>query len=152
MFCMTFLSRCIAITALVTLTACTTLPVSEPATTPVSMPHFMGTEWIVTVVDGVPLVDNPRPRLRWRSANHFSGTGGCNAFQGQSLWSAQNSLRFDGLVPVGTPCLPEPGSQEDLFFKALEQTQTARMEAGQLVLLHDDGRILLRLSRAASSP
>jgi heat shock protein HslJ len=41
-----------------------------------------------------------------------------------------------------------PGSQEDLFFKALELTRKARLEGDQLVLLDDAGKVLARFLKA----
>jgi heat shock protein HslJ len=38
-----------------------------------------------------------------------------------------------------------PGSQEDMFFKALELTRKARMERDQLVLTDENGKQLARL-------
>ena len=133
------------------LTACTTTPVSVPANAPLSAAVLVGPEWIVTVVEGVPLVQNPRPRLRWSSMDNFSGSGGCNSFHGQALITG-NSLRVVALVPVGKPCLSEPGSQEDLFFKALETARKIRIESGQLQLLGEEGQVLLRLVRAVNNP
>ncbi len=137
---------------LAALTACTTAPETKPAGLSLASASLVGVDWIATVVEDVPLVQNPRPRLRWMSMDNFSGSGGCNSFHGQSLIGENNSLRIQALVPVGKPCMSEPGSQEDLFFKALETAQKIRIDSGQLQLLAEDGRILMRLARAATSP
>jgi heat shock protein HslJ len=41
-----------------------------------------------------------------------------------------------------------PGSQEDLFFKALELTRKARVENDQLILMDDAGKQLARFLRS----
>lgn len=119
---------------------------------PLSTTSLMGVEWIATVVEGVPYLQSPRPKLRWTSAEALSGTGGCNAFAGRASLGQQNSLRIGALVPVGKLCMTEPGGQEDMFFKALEQTHQARLESGQLLMLAEDGRVILRMAMAVGSP
>jgi hypothetical protein len=37
-----------------------------------------------------------------------------------------------------------PGSQEDLFFKALELTRKARLERDQLALMDESGKVVAR--------
>ena len=123
-------------------------PVSPPASVPLNAASLVGVEWIASVVDGVEYLQAPKPRLRWTSTDALSGTGGCNAFAGRAAIAAQNSLRIGSLVPTGKLCMTEPGAQEDMFFKAIELTRLARLESGQLILLAEDGRVLLRMSRA----
>lgn len=123
-----------------------------PAATRLSPAALSGVEWVATVVNEVPYMQSPRPKLRWTGDNTITGSGGCHSFAGRASIGAQNSLRIDALVPTGILCQAEPGAQEDLFFKALELTQQARIEAGQLLLLAEDGRVLLRMSQAAGRP
>lgn len=140
-----------AASLLVLLSGCALTP-SAPVVPAFSPAAITGVEWIATVVDGVPYMQSPRPKLRWTSADALSGTGGCNAFAARATLGVQNSVRIGSMVPIGKPCMTESGAQEDMFFKALEQTAQARMESGQLLLLADDGRVLLRMSKSASNP
>lgn len=107
-----------------------------------------GTEWSAFAIDGKAEVVNPKPKLRWVSADKVSGTGGCNGFVGPSVSGSSGSLVLGPLASTGRACLSMPGSQEDLFFKALELTRKARMERDQLVLMDDNGKQLARLVRA----
>lgn len=148
---MMFLVRFLATAFAIVLIGCAT-PTPTPAVLPLSGASLLGVDWIATVVDGVPYMQSPRPKLRWTSSDALSGTGGCNSFAGRATMGPKNSLRIGSLVPVGKPCMTEPGAQEDMFFKALEQTQQARLESGQLLLLAEDGRVLLRMAKAVGSP
>lgn len=115
------------------------VPPTAVAPTPVSL---AGTEWIAFAIDGVAEVANPKPKLRWVSADKLAGTGGCNGFTAPVV--VQSGLRLGALASTGRACLSMPGSQEDLFFKALELTRKARVERDQLVLTDEAGKQLAR--------
>ncbi len=102
-----------------------------------------GTEWVAFAVEGVAEVTNPKPKLRWVNADKLVGTGGCNGFTAPVV-VGPNSLRLGALASTGRACLSMPGSQEDLFFKALELTRKARVERDQLVLTDEVGKQLAR--------
>lgn len=114
-----------------------------PAPTVPTALALAGTEWAAFAIDGKAEVANPKPKLRWLSADKITGTGGCNGFTGPSV-AAPDSLRLGPLASTGRACLSLPGSQEDLFFKALELTRKARIERDQLVLMDESGKQLAR--------
>lgn len=125
--------------------------VPTPVTTPIrpgtaqtpALASLAGTTWLAFAIDRVPEVLNPKPKLRWTSADRVAGTGGCNGFNGRSV-GGLGSLRIGPLDSTGRACLSMPGSQEDLFFRAIELTRKARMERDQLILLDESGRELAR--------
>lgn len=123
--------------------AATTAAQTPPA--PVVL-TLAGTEWAAFAVDGKAEVTNPKPKLRWLNADKISGSGGCNGFTGPSV-SGPDSLRLGPLASTGRACLSMPGSQEDLFFKALELTRKAKLDRDQLVLMDESGKQLARLLR-----
>ena len=124
-------------------TAVTKVPQTPPP--PVTL-ALAGTEWTAFAVDGKAEVVNPKPKLRWITADKVAGTGGCNGFTGPSV-AGPDSLRLGPLASTGRACLSMPGSQEDLFFKALELTRKAKVERDQLVLMDESGKQLARLLR-----
>ena len=136
------------------LSACAVAPsntapaASRAAQTPAApMPMVLaGTEWTAFAIDGKAEVVNPKPKLRWVSADKVSGTGGCNGFTGPSV-AAPDSLRLGPLASTGRACLSMPGSQEDMFFKALELTRKAKIERDQLVLMDESGKQLARFAK-----
>ena len=101
------------------------------------------TEWTAFAIDGRAEVVNPKPKLRWLSIDKVAGTGGCNGFTGPSV-ARPGSLLIGPLASSGRACLSMPGSQEDMFFKALELTRKAKMERDQLVLTDESGKQLAR--------
>ena len=118
----------------------------QTAPAPVTL-ALAGTEWSAFAVDGKAEVINPKPKLRWLTADKVAGTGGCNGFTGPSV-AGPDTLRLGPLVSTGRACLSMPGSQEDMFFKALELTRKARMDRDQLVLMDETGKQLARFQRA----
>ena len=117
--------------------------VEAPIAPAMASATLMGTEWVAFAIDGVAEVALPKPKLRWISANQVAGTGGCNPFKGPALVGA-GTLRLGPLASTGRACLSMPGSQEDVFFKALELTRKARIDRDQLVLTDDAGKVLAR--------
>lgn len=113
---------------------------TAPASAAVSL---AGTAWVAFAVDRVPEVLNPKPKLRWISADRVAGTGGCNGFNGRSTGGLDN-LRIGPLDSTGRACLSMPGSQEDLFFRAVELTRKARLDRDQLILMDESGKVLAR--------
>ena len=148
----------ISLSVVALLGACAVLPFNNPSsstTPPVALPSaptaptaltLTGTEWAALAIDGKAEVVNPKPKLRWLTADKVAGTGGCNGFTGPSV-GAPDSLRLGPLASTGRACLSMPGSQEDMFFKALELTRWARIERDQLVLLDESGKQLARFLR-----
>jgi heat shock protein HslJ len=124
--------------------ACAQPPVNLSITVPVTPTVMAGTEWIAFSIDGVDEVLAPKPQLRWVQPERVTGTGGCNAFRGLAV-SEDGSLRLGPLAPTGAACLSLPSSQEDLFFKALEQTRNAYLVQDQLVLMDQSGKVVARL-------
>jgi heat shock protein HslJ len=122
-------------------------PVAEPPAF-LSVEMLVGSDWLAEVIDGVPVVNAPQPRLRWLDESRISGSGGCNQFVGRS------NLAFDRMIlgPLAATrmaCVAAPQGQEDKFFKALELTRRARLSEGGLVLSDDGGKTLLRLVRSS---
>ena len=133
------------------LTACTTVPLpATPVVAAVTEQKLLGVEWTAVAIDGATPVANPRPTLRWTSPQQMVGVGGCNQFRARVVMGP-DSLRIGPIAGFGTACLSNPSGQEDMFFKALENTQSARMEDKQLVLIDSAGKVLLRLEPTSYS-
>lgn len=114
---------------------------------PLASTVLVGGEWIAFAIQGAPEVQVPKPKLRWATADQVSGTGGCNGFKGRSSTQLA-TLQLGPLASTGRACLSMPGSQEDLFFKALELTRKARVERDQLILMDEAGKQLARFLRS----
>lgn len=128
------------------LSACA-FPETPSVVTPLTAQSLVGIEWTAVAIDGVVPVTDPKPKLRWSSADQIIGTGGCNGFVGKVV-VGDDSLRIGPLAATGKACRTAPTGQEDLFFKALEETRKAQWEEGGLVFLNAAGKPLARLTKA----
>lgn len=90
------------------------------------------------------------PRLQFVSANSVNGTGGCNSFTGKAEMKG-SEIRLGPLGTTKKLCIGPSQAVEDAFYRALQETRSARIEEGQLVLLNDKGTELARLDKATSS-
>jgi heat shock protein HslJ len=127
------------------LSACA-IPPQPLAVGHITADALVGVEWTAIAIEGVVPLVNPKPKLQWKSVDRIVGTGGCNAFVGK-VQLADGSMRIGPLAATGKACITAPTGQEDLFFKALEETRQARLEDGQLILLDEVGKIRARLSK-----
>ena len=136
----------VALLVVALLNACAVpAPVVAPTPNPTSA-SLAGTEWVAFAIDGMAEVLSPKPKLRWDGEDRLAGSGGCNGFTAPVV-VVQNNLRLGALVPTGSSCMGMPGSQEDLFFKALELTRKMQVERDQLILMDDVGKQLARFIR-----
>jgi heat shock protein HslJ len=130
------------------LSACTATGPS-PVVSALSEQNLQAKEWTAISLDGVARVANPKPTLRWSGSQQIVGSAGCNQFRGRAVLEG-NSLRIGPIAGIGLACITAPSGQEDMFFKAMENTRNARIEDGQLVLLGEYGKELARLDASAS--
>lgn len=133
----------LAIAGGVALSGCAA-PERLPVVSAVSTQDLLGVQWTAVAIGGVAQVQPPRPTVRWTAAQQIVGSGGCNQFRGRAVLNA-DSLHIGPIAGFGTACLTTPTGQEDMFFKAIENTAKARLEDGQLVLLDARGKVLARL-------
>lgn len=117
----------------------------------VAVQALVGVDWVAIAIDGVVPVVSPEPRLRWSSGERVQGSGGCNGFVGTTIFQP-GVVRFGSLAAQGRSCITAPAGQEDMFFKALEQTRNVQMEKNELLLLDHTGKVLTRLARAKLQP
>jgi heat shock protein HslJ len=136
-------------TCVVALGGCSAPPQQPAVVAAATTQNLMGVQWTAVAIDGATPVLEPRPTLRWTTPQQIVGSGGCNQFRGRAVAGA-DGLLIGPLGGVGTACVSAPGGQEDLFFKALENTRKAQLEDGRLVLLDTAGKVLARLESAGA--
>lgn len=122
-------------------------PASQAGATQVDEVSMAGSAWMTLYVQDVGPVVDPKPYLQWMQSSRIVGSGGCNRFRGEAHLQGKEQLRFSALAATRMACMPEPGGQEDKFFKALELTRQARLEGEDLILLDQSGKVLAQLRR-----
>ena len=91
-----------------------------------------------------------QPRLQFVSTISVNGTGGCNTFSGKVEFDGAR-IKFGPLVSTKRMCVGPPQHVEDVFFRALDNARTVRIDDGQLVLADGAGKELIRLNRASNA-
>jgi heat shock protein HslJ len=87
------------------------------------------------------------PRLQFHTATSVNGTGGCNTFSGKAELGGI-AMKLGPLATTKKLCVGPSQAVEDAFYRALQDTASARIEAGQLVLLNAKGEEVARLDKA----
>ncbi len=91
-----------------------------------------------------------QPRLQFITSVSVNGTGGCNTFSGKVELSGSRIL-LGPLVSSKRMCIGPPQHVEDVFFRALDNARSVRIDDGQLVLADGTGKELIRLNRASNA-
>ncbi|MBL8517629.1 MAG: META domain-containing protein [Betaproteobacteria bacterium] len=78
------------------------------------------------------------PRLQFNTATSVNGTGGCNTFSGKAELGG-TAMKLGPLATTKKLCVGPSQAVEDAFYRALQDTASARIESGQLVLLNAKG-------------
>jgi putative lipoprotein len=142
------------------LTACASPPPFEPtappaaasAPAPVAPSAFdaaslAGSVWSAVDMNGIRLSQGQQVKLQFVSATEVAGFGGCNSFTGRADLSG-GKVRLGPLAATQRACAPQAMAEEAMFFGALGRARSAREENGQLILLDEAGKPLVRFSRS----
>ncbi len=105
-----------------------------------------GTTWIARSIGGQATLPDQTASLTFESAVSVSGDTGCNSFLGSAQVDGFG-LRFGRLVSTRMACSGAAGEQEALYLALLQKVGAYREEGGDLLLLAEDGRTLVRLRR-----
>ena len=104
-----------------------------------------GTAWLAEDIDGRGVVDRVQSTLAFDAGQKVAGRAACNRYFG-------TYQQLDDMVeikPGGTTrmaCPPAVMEQEDRFLAALSAVRKARREGDTLLLLDENGRVLVRLT------
>lgn len=131
--------RKITVAAAILFAGCATAP--DLGDNPLS-----GTTWIAQEIGGQAVVSDQTASLTFESPVSVSGDTGCNSFLGAAEVDGFG-LRFGRLVSTRMACSGPTGEQESRYLALLQKVGAYREEAGDLLLLAEDGRTLIRLRR-----
>ncbi len=141
------------------LTACASPPPFEPAAPPVAVPapvpavpgamdtaSLAGSVWNAVDMNRIRMSQAQQVKLQFVSATEVAGFGGCNSFTGRADLSG-SQVRLGPLAATQRACSSQSMAEEAMFFGALGKARSAREENGQLVLLDETGKPLVRFAR-----
>jgi heat shock protein HslJ len=138
------------------LTACASPPPFEPTAPPPAPAQtapagfdtasLAGSVWNVVAVKGIGVKQVDQVKLQFADSTEVAGFGGCNSFTGRADLSG-GKVRLGPLAATQRACAPQPMAEEAMYFGALGKARSAREENGQLILLDEAGKPLVRFSR-----
>ena len=141
------------------LTACASPPPFEPGAPPAAAPapapvapgafdaaSLAGSVWNAVDMNGIRLSQGQQVKLQFVSATEVAGFGGCNSFTGRADL-AGGQVRLGPVAATQRACAPQAMAEEAMYFGALGKARSAREDQGQLMLLDEAGKPLVRFTR-----
>lgn len=105
------------------------------------------TKWTAAVLNGAPIETERRPEISFAEGGAFSGSGGCNRFNGQAEISDVSISFPDNMAATLMACPPELEEVERQFFTALPSITTYAMEGDALAFLNAEGEPVIKFAR-----
>ncbi|WP_170331712.1 YbaY family lipoprotein [Ruegeria arenilitoris] len=105
------------------------------------------TQWTAAVLNGAPIEAERRPEIIFAQGGAFSGSGGCNRFNGQAEISGASISFPDNMAATLMACPPALEEVERQFFKALQGVTTYAMEGDALAFLNAAGEPIIKFVR-----
>lgn len=105
--------------------------------------------WVVELIGERPVMDNSPARIQFVEDGTINGNASCNRFFGEYSLSKTTLA----IAPLGTTrmmCLPSLMEQEQRLLEHLPQATQVVFEDGLLVLLDNDGKLLIKAAREES--
>jgi len=115
--------------------------------TPNPAPELDGTSWVLTALNGQPVMENSQASLSFTDGQ-ASGNGSCNSFGGEYTRDG-SGLTFGALTTTLMACA-DPGvmDQETAYYAALSATTSFQLDGGMLTLFDADGNALAEFTSA----
>jgi heat shock protein HslJ len=112
-----------------------------------SQPDLKGTSWILTRIQGQPVVSTPAPTLVFADGK-VSGNASCNSFGGTYERGSGEALKFGQMMSTLMACAdPARMDQETKYLGVLGQVAQYRMENSQLYLYDQAGLLLAEFKK-----
>ncbi len=109
-------------------------------------PTWDGVPWRIENIKGAAVVRDSGAMLGIAPDGEANGSSGCNHFGGKASFEG-GGLRFGPLSATRMACPPPLMEQEARLFGALSEVRSARVEGPRLLLLSQNGAVLVTLAR-----
>ncbi|CUJ85742.1 heat-inducible protein [Ruegeria denitrificans] len=105
------------------------------------------TQWTAAALNGTPIEAERRPEINFAQDGAFSGSGGCNRFNGQADISGATIAFPDNMAATLMACPPALEEVERQFFQALQSATTYAVEGDALAFLDAAGEPVVKFVR-----
>ena len=123
-------------------TACSSAAATD---TQIGLPELIGTNWILTAIEGQPPIAGHMISLQI-SSEYFSGSAGCNRYSAKYTAKSPNSFLIDELEINEAACIEPTGimEQENLYIERLSSAIKYQLIDQELILEDEQGQTILR--------
>ncbi|MCA0929024.1 YbaY family lipoprotein [Ruegeria profundi] len=105
------------------------------------------TQWTAVALSGTKIETERRPEIAFAEGGAFSGSGGCNRFNGQAEISGSNISFPDNMAATLMACPPALEKVERQFFALLQEVTTYAMEGDAMAFLDAAGEPIVTFTR-----
>ena len=107
-----------------------------------------GAEWLVTEINGAPVLPQSRVTMNFNADGRVSGKGTCNSYTG-SYEVTGEGLRFSRPAATLMACMDAPMRQEAAFLGVLNDARTFEMPPGGALVLRTGDKRTIKAVRAS---
>lgn len=115
----------------------------QPASAPV-----VGQSWLIEYIDGIGVIAEPQATFRIDEAGKAGGSGPCNVYFATAKVDG-STIAISDIGSTFKACAPEIMAEEKALFEALAKAASYHVDAGKLIIVDKDDRVILRFNAAS---
>ncbi|SIT54435.1 conserved hypothetical protein [Mesorhizobium prunaredense] len=115
----------------------------QPASAPV-----VGQSWLIEYIDGIGVIAEPQATFRIDEAGKAGGSGPCNVYFATAKVDG-STIAISDIGSTFKACAPDTMAEEKALFEALAKAASYHVDAGKLIIVDKDDRVILRFNAAS---
>lgn len=115
----------------------------QPASAPV-----VGQIWLIEYIDGIGVIAEPQATFRIDEAGKAGGSGPCNVYFATAKVDG-STIAISDIGSTFKACASEIMAEEKALFEALAKAASYHVDAGKLIIVDKDDRVILRFNAAS---
>ncbi|AZO69149.1 MULTISPECIES: YbaY family lipoprotein [unclassified Mesorhizobium] len=113
---------------------------------PASAPVF-GQSWLIEYIDGIGVIAEPQATFRIDEAGKAGGSGPCNVYFATAKVDG-STIAISDIGSTFKACASDVMAEEKALFEALAKAASYHVDAGKLIIVDKDDRVILRFNAA----
>ncbi|RWC06464.1 MAG: META domain-containing protein [Mesorhizobium sp.] len=115
----------------------------QPASAPV-----VGQIWLIEYIDGIGVIAEPQATFRIDEAGKAGGSGPCNVYFATAKVDG-STIAISDIGSTFKACAPETMAEEKALLEALAKAASYHVDAGKLIIVDKNDRVILRFNAAS---
>ncbi|TIN08517.1 YbaY family lipoprotein [Mesorhizobium sp.] len=104
--------------------------------------------WLIEYIDGIGVIAEPQATFRIDEAGKAGGSGPCNVYFATAKVDG-STIAISDIGSTFKACAPETMAEEKALFEALAKAASYHVDAGKLIIVDKDDRVILRFNAAS---